>query len=130
MTAAAALEMLFGAALVAIGVLAAALADRIRASRPRRARSIEDSRELVPVPSQPKIEVVEAESAPARLAPKKTSRDKAQTMADEVIAALIAAGYKKAVAAEAVWGCNAQDRETIERWTGAALRRCARGGMS
>jgi Holliday junction resolvasome RuvABC DNA-binding subunit len=48
----------------------------------------------------------------------------------DVIAALVQAGYKKPEAAEATWGCSAAERATIERWTGAALRRCALRAMS
>ena len=44
--------------------------------------------------------------------------------------ALVAAGYKKPVATEATWACGAGERASIEGWTAAALRRCARGGMS
>jgi hypothetical protein len=49
---------------------------------------------------------------------------------EDVIAALVAAGYKKPIATEATWACTADERATIERWTAAALRRCARGGAS
>lgn len=124
MTAAAALHMLLGAALVALGVIAAALADRIRGLRV--AREPERSRrapiEVVESRPEPKAKAKSGESALAG--------QKAQGMADEVLSALIAAGYKKPVASEAVWGCSAQERETIEHWTRAALRRCAKGAAS
>jgi len=59
------------------------------------------------------------------------SQSKAQqAAADDVIAALVAAGHKKQVATEAVWGCSAAERATVEDWARASLRRCARGGMS
>lgn len=120
------LHMLFGAALVASGVFAAALADRIRGLRVSRelpirarARTISESREL---PTRP-IEVVEPK-------PVKDAAQRLDSTANDVIAALVAAGYKKAIAAEAAWSCTAAERATIENWTRAALRRCARGGMS
>lgn len=119
MTGAAALHMLLGAALVALGVIAAALADRIRGLRVT--RETERSRRAP-------IEVVESRPEPKTKSA--LTGQKAQGMADEVIAALIATGYKKPAASEAVWGCTAQERETIEHWTRAALRRCAKGGLS
>lgn len=132
------LFMLLGAALVAVGVLAAALADRIRglrvsrdaAPRERASRApstpahsartaipVIESAELPPTPpKQPKL---------PRTAPKDASAD-----GDDVIAALIASGYKKPIATEATWACSAAERATVEGWTASALRRCARGGMS
>ena len=128
MTATAVLDMLFGAALVAIGVLAAALADRLRGLRVSRDRA-----PRVVAPIRTPIEVVEPEAVPAARserprAPKIES--KASSAADDVIAALVAAGYKKPIAAEAAWACSVAERATIEGWTYAALRRCARGGLS
>jgi hypothetical protein len=120
-------HVMLGAALVTIGVLAAALADRIRGLRIRRERAT--------APARAAIEVIEPELVPTP--PPKSERERAprtgsktqQTAADDVIAALAAAGHKKQVATEAVWGCSAAERATIEDWTRAALRRCARGGM-
>jgi hypothetical protein len=108
------LFMLFGAALIAIGVLAAALADRIRGLKIARERVPHET--LAPRVRRPQIEVVEAE-----LVPPEPKRPRG-IMAD-VIAALVAAGYKKAIATEAVQGCSLSDRATIEDWTRAALRR-------
>jgi len=122
------LPTLLGAALVAIGVLAAALADRIRGVRP--------AREPVPASRAARapraaIEVVEPEPTPAPK-PERAIREKpkAQDGAEDVIAALVGAGYKKPIATEATWACSQAERATIEDWTRAALRRCARGGMS
>jgi hypothetical protein len=123
--------MLFGAALVMFGVLVTALADRIRSIRIGRERR-DSARELMsrtaPRAAAP-IEVVEPAPVvkPERA---RAPRAEAKSAADDVIAALVAAGYKKPVAAEAVWGCSAAERETPESWAQAALRRCARGGMS
>jgi hypothetical protein len=47
--------------------------------------------------------------------------------AEDVVAALVAAGYKKQIAADAALACSGAERATIEDWTRAALRRCARG---
>ena len=135
MTGSAALNMLFGAALVALGVLAAALADRIRGlrnSREPRGNTRAPSKRPEP------IEVVEAElvqPAPTPVpvpAPKFASKipSKIDTTMNDVIAALVAAGYKKPIATEAAQGCSPSERATIEIWTSCALRRCARGGQS
>lgn len=120
------LHMLLGAALVAIGVLATALADRLRGiertsprKRPRASRRKQE------------IQVVEA----AELLHPPTKRERAprsqpQTSGEEVITALVAAGYKKHVASEATWACSPAERQTVEAWTAAALRRCVRGSLS
>lgn len=132
------LSMLLGAALVALGVLAAALADRIRGLRvSREAAQPRAGRDKIPSARGSAIPVVE----PAELlrpAPKvRVSRQESKSApttstdgGDDVIAALMAAGYKKPIATEATWACSMAERATIEGWTAAALRRCARGGMS
>lgn len=127
---------LFGAALVAIGVLAAALADRIRGTRPGSARAMLAPREVTPrampraMRQRQRIEVVEPESDPVPTPMKPTRPGETKEQADDVIAALVAAGYKKSRATEATWGCSQTERVTIELWTKAALRRCAQGGVS
>jgi hypothetical protein len=67
---------------------------------------------------------------PKQRAPKAPSSSPAKPDGggEDVIAALIAAGYKKPVASDAAWACTSAERATIEAWTCAALRRCARGG--
>jgi RuvA, C-terminal domain len=116
------LGMLFGAALVAIGVLAAALADRIRGLRAaRQADRAPRSARSAPAP----IEVVEAE-----LVPEPARGSGIRDMAKDVVAALVASGYKKPIATAAVDACTSAERATIEQWTRAALRRAARGGLS
>lgn len=131
MTGDAVLYMLFGAALVAIGVLATALADRIRGLRVSRDRAVPAPRTAH---SRAPIEVIEAEVEPT--SPRAASKPKApnaepqaQAMADDVITALVATGYKRPIAARATWSCSASDRATIESWTRAALR-CAKGAVS
>jgi hypothetical protein len=129
------LYMLLGAALVAVGVLASALADRIRGLRSSREQPVRAPREkTATAPQRSAIAVVEPaevlRSAPikprtARAEQKSTSTEGG----DDVIAALVGSGFKKATAAEATWACTAAERTTIEGWTAAALRR-ARGGLS
>jgi hypothetical protein len=124
-----ALSMLFGAALVALGVLAAALADRIRGLRisretaPRERTSRAQSAPAV-------IPVVELTATKPRQPREPKAAQTSTDGADDVIAALLGAGYKKPVATEATWACSAAERATVEGWTASALRRCARGGMS
>jgi hypothetical protein len=130
------LYMLLGAALVALGVLAAALADRIRGLRisreaaPRerapRAPSVAALQERQPPP------VVELQRATMPKTPKaaRTEQKTTNDGGDDVIAALVAAGYKKLTATEATWACSAVERTTVESWTASALRRCARCSLS
>ena len=148
------LFMLFGAFLVVLGVLAAALADRIRGLRlsretaPRaRAGGSMEVLDLDPpaamaparfrtkrTPTSAPSDTIFVPDGPATTTrdkhqdgPATTTRDKHQAAeADEVIAALVATGYKKAAATEAVWSCGQAERATVENWTASALRRCAR----
>ncbi len=133
------LTMLFGAALVAIGVLAAGLADRIRGLKiAREAQPRERASRAQSAPAG--IPVVEAaellrpapttSAKPPRAARPESKPTPATEGGEDVIAALIGAGYKKPIATEATWACGAGERASIEGWTAAALRRCARGGMS
>jgi hypothetical protein len=145
------LHILLGAALVALGVIAAAVADRIRGlrvNRPttrREAIANADAIEVVAAPAVPKTRrqqyvdrdvggglIVGRTHVPfVRVATGESPLQvKMDQDASEVIAALVAAGYKKAIATEATWGCGAAERATIEVWVAAALRRCARGGAS
>ncbi len=123
------LYMLLGAALVAAGMLVPALADRVRSGGGKSG----SRREAAParataIPTA--IPVVEpATGLLAVKSPRVRGPAKADSATD-VIAALVAAGYKKQVATEAAMGCSVADRATIEGWMAAALRRCARGGMS
>lgn len=101
------LHMLFGAALVALGVLAGATADRIRGLRAQ--RRIEAS-----VPRE------------RRRTPEAIPATSAQTaMAREVALALATMGFTKAVAMEAVAACKSCETSTHESWLRAALKRCA-----
>lgn len=130
-----ALYMLFGAALVAVGVLAAAAADRIRGLRTSReaaprervsraaSTSAQQARQVIPVVEMPR-------ALPKQPKAPRTEPKDATDGGDDVIAALVAAGYKKPIAVEATWACSAAERTTVESWTAAALRRCARGGVS
>lgn len=137
MTAASILYMLMGAVLVMLGVLATALADRIRGLRvsretaPReRAGRGQSAHAVLPVAEPEPMAPAKPPRTP-RAEPRAESKVQAGTDGSaDVIAALVQAGYKKPEAAEATWGCSAVERTTIERWTGAALRRCARGAMA
>jgi hypothetical protein len=117
--------MLLGAGLVMTGFLGSALADRIRGvSRPTR----ETARRSSPAIAAADPVLVPAVAPKPRRTP--APRAPSDQGGDDVIAALVAAGYKKALATEATWSCEASDRATIEAWTRAALRRCSRGGMA
>lgn len=127
------LFMLLGAALVAIGVLAAAAADRIRGLRISREAAPRERAPRAPsVPAQQERQAIPVVELPRPTVPKqpKAPPKAANDGSDDVIAALVATGFKKPVAAEATWACSAAERATVESWTAAALRRCARGGMS
>jgi len=128
------LYMLLGAALVAGGVLASALADRVRGLRVSRDAAPRDRASRAQAAPSPVISVVEAAEAPVKparvRAEPKSAAPKGGDGGEDVIAALVAAGYKKPIATEATWACGAGERASIEGWTAAALRRCARGGMS
>ena len=132
--------MLFGAALVCLGILASALADRIRGLRVSRegregresTTRERSSRVATPAPRGP-IQVVEAAELPRKPAATRRATEtktQAEDGADDVIAALVASGYKKPLATEATWACTSVERASIEGWTAAALRRCARGVAS
>ena len=133
------LYMLFGAFLVAGGVIASAFADKIRGLR--QTRPVPAVPRTVPTPARPSasvrqpIEVIEAELVPT-LSPKpprtppSRGAEKSLTIADDVIAALVATGFKKPQATEATWACGEAERATVEAWTKAALRRCAKGNAS
>jgi uncharacterized membrane protein YgcG len=103
------LSMLLGAALVIAGVLASALADRIRGLRVERRvakRAATEDPNLV-MATEPKM------------------RSKAETIAkplgDQVMLALVQSGYTKPIAKAAVWSCKTPDRASLEQWTKAAF---------
>lgn len=105
-------HLLLGGALVAIGVVAAALADRIRGVR--------STRESVPRAA--------ATTRSKPLATRNTSIAANDTTQEDVIGALVSAGYPKRVAAAATAGCTPQQRSTPEVWTRAALAALRAGG--
>lgn len=109
------LHVLLGAALVSIGVFVSALADRIRQLRAMHAAHV-PAREPMPAPArEPKRAAAAEDLAPG---------------SGDVVAVLVATGYRKAVAAKAVAACTPSEQSTPESWTRAALRRCAMGGAS
>lgn len=148
------LHMLLGAGLVAFGVLAHAAAMRL--SRDASLPSYRDGLAPVPVPAPsranrkvptprrrtesvvpdavlpatatapPRAKV--ANVRPASVASDAVAKDDA--MAKDVIAALVSAGYRKSAAAAAVFAVPPSECTTLESWTVAALRCCARGGRA
>jgi hypothetical protein len=137
------LFILLGAGLVSVGFLGAALAERLRSSREtarcagcgrdqdaNAARNLLHRRDLSrgPVPPIAAVEpaavlrqvTVTTRTPRARTEPKVTPGDEG---GEDVVAALVAAGYKKSIAAEATWACTTAERVTIEGWTAVALRR-------
>ncbi len=112
-------DVLLSGGLVAIGVLAAAAADRIRGLRITRE----------PAATRDRVDTAQAPTtaAPSRAGSATTVRE---TMHHDVVAALIGAGYRKAVAARAVAACTAREQATPEIWAAAALRRCLQDGAS
>lgn len=136
------LFMLLGGALVAVGVLASALADRIRGLRSGRETSSQRDRpsRTMSVPPRTVIPVVEPAAllrATTPLAPPAKPQRRVEPKpqispegGDDVIAALVASGYKRPIAIEAAWACTAAERATVEAWLAAALRRCVRGAAS
>lgn len=131
------LFILLGGTLVSVGILVAALADRVRGLRA--AREAAPHKQPSRVQSTPAgITVIESAEllrpAPAAK-PVRAPRvePKASVSAEggeDVISALVAAGYKKPIATEATWACSAGERGTVESWTASALRRCTRGDMA
>lgn len=129
-----ALSMLFGAALVALGVIAAALADRIRGLRIAREAANREPRERAgrapSVAAQPArvtfpVESAEPLRAPAPKQPRARNEPKVTAsteVSEDVIAALVAAGYRRATATQAVAACSHSDQSSLENWTRAALR--------
>lgn len=129
-------HLVLGATLVAIGVLAAALADRIRGIRLTREvykpRTHVSQRRATGSTAEP-IHMIEpavlsraSSSSKARKPQRESTMQAGSEGAEDVVAALIAAGYKKQLATDAVLGCCGSERATLEDWTRAALR-CARG---
>jgi hypothetical protein len=128
------LHMLLGAALVCLGILATALADRVRQLRLTRSdspgvsasvvrRNLGITRHPEPKPGElSAVRVVRGPEASARAANKRVATIPGS---EDVIAALQSAGYKKSVATQAIRACSEQEQRSPEGWMAAALRRCA-----
>ncbi len=101
--------MLLGAALVCLGILATAFADRIR-----------------------QLRISPATSATREAAVRTSRKTPAQdnVAEDDVVTALVHAGYSKARATRAALACPPHEQTSPEVWMSAALRRCAQGGAS
>jgi len=130
--------MLLGAAFVVIGVLAAALADRIRGLRVARPQDRATRSEPIAAPEishargsrgkAPEDRIaIPIISQGATIISQGPTTDREKTMGTDVVAALVGAGYKKYVAHSAAWSCDAIERASVEAWTRAALRRASQG---
>jgi hypothetical protein len=145
------LFMLLGAGLVIIGVITTAYAERIRASRSMETAKSPTTHGQERRPPRPPVITIEPAEMPRTRSPApretdagppempripavtRTARAPRQTTSnsgDDVVAALMAAGYKRTIATEATWACGEAERTTIEHWTASALRRCGRGSLS
>ncbi len=102
-------HMFLGAALVTIGIVVAAVADRIRGLR--------STRERVPRTSSISTKSREASTTPNDV-----------DVQHEVIGALVTAGYPKRVVIAATAGCTPDQRMTVESWTRASLAALHAGG--
>lgn len=94
--------LLVGGGLVALGIVAGAIADRIRGIRANR---------TTPRPLEPR-----QHGAPAR------TLDPNLRLRDDVVAALAGAGYTRRQSELAADACAPSERSTIEAWTRAALK--------
>jgi hypothetical protein len=117
------LNMLLGAALVVIGVLATALADHIRCLHVTR-KVIPQAPPVLGSPTPLHVSPAKPRATPPTI--QNWPRDTVARPADMevVVTALICAGYKKQIANEAACACSNVERSTVEDWTRAALRRC------
>ena len=118
-------SMLLGALLVVVGVLASALADRIRGRR------VERVGPRARVADRPPGRV-ERVGPRARVADRPPGRDRfAQASdadkkrGDQVALALMRSGWRPTIAKSATWLCGQSERLTLETWTRAALKNCA-----
>jgi hypothetical protein len=130
--------MLLGGLLVALGVVAGAVADRIRAGRhrvpavtPARARVARGTR------ADTTVGVGVGTATAAWVVPGEPSNDerrdrlyenpnlieRQKLIGSDVVTALTTAGYKRGLAKEATWGCGKAERASLEDWTRAALQR-------
>lgn len=105
-------HLLLGGALVVVGVVAAALADRIRGVR--------STRESLPRAA--------ATTRSKPLTPRHTSIAVNNAAQEDVIGALVTAGFPKRAAAAATARCAPEQRTTPEAWTRAALTALRPGG--
>lgn len=106
-----AVSMINGALLVVIGVIAGAIADRIRGKRSE------------PRASTPRTKAAPSEQFPASFATPSLATP--GTLARDVVRALVTAGYSKPEANAAMNAAPYSARSTLESWTRAALT-CAR----
>jgi hypothetical protein len=119
-----ALMLVLGAALVSGGVFTTAAADKIRGLRVSRPDRADRGRDREPA-------VANAQTEPATprakaKAPISLQAAHAAAGYHDVVRALRGAGFKSAgVAERAADACTTEERESLELWTRAALKRCA-----
>ncbi len=121
--------LLIGAALVAFGVVAGAVAEHIRGWRfareyRREARRSDMAPEQKRRRADSPVRGVPVTEAPRHAKP--SNADAHLAMGREVAAVLVASGYSKRAATNAVNACTNTERYSLEMWVAAALRRCAR----
>ena len=107
-------SMLLGALLVVVGVLASALADRIRGRRVDRVGRVGRV--------GPRARVVDRPPGRDRFA---QASDADKKRGDQVTLALMSSGWRPTIAKSATWLCEQSERLTLEAWTRAALKNCA-----
>jgi hypothetical protein len=105
--------MCIGALMVAIGVLAAAAADRIRGV-------------TISAPKRKTTDAVACERSP-RSGADSSVTDAHKRLRADVIRALTQSGYSHAVAVEAVDDCKGSEQSSLESWIRAALKRAMAG---
>lgn len=135
-------QILLGSLLVVVGMIGSAIADRIRGivrgripalagaqtvpSLPPRAPRTSSQRPFVSgslIAAAPPFAAA-PNPAPVPLPqPKKKAPGPDEIMLDDVLAALVSAGYTKRIAETAVNACVGDERATTETWVKAALRR-------
>jgi hypothetical protein len=104
------MNLLYGALPVIAGMLASAIADRIRGLRIERRASARALIEHAAANRSKRDQVVDP-----------ITGDQVR-MADQVIGALVTAGWKRNIAKEATWRCGAGERITLESWCHAAFK--------
>jgi hypothetical protein len=122
------IHIMLGAALVSVGVLSAALADRIRGIRFTRERPSRDrdreQHDREQRQNADNVRQLRSSKRSLQSVPTVPTTSAHLAMARDVTAALIKSGYSKTEAAKAVAGCGGNECSTLESWIRAALKQC------